>query len=102
MAARASYTTVFLLIAGLFVITIVLLLIFIEESFTSSERNKVQLKHFVPLLKHPLILQASLAAFALMVSNGTLAFALPLKVDDLGLTSQTDRKSTRLNSSHVA
>jgi len=89
MAARASYTTVFLLIAGLFVITIVLLLIFIEESFTSSERNKVQLKHFVPLLKHPLILQASLAAFALMVSNGTLAFALPLKVDDLGLTSQT-------------
>src|SRR5690625_3130378 len=89
MAARASYTTVFLLIAGLFVITIVLLLIFIEESFTSSERNKVQLKHFVPLLKHTLILQASLAAFALMVSNGTLAIALPLKVDDLGMTSQT-------------
>src|SRR5690625_1337006 len=32
---------------------------------------------------------ASLAAFALMVSNGTLAFALPLKVEVLNMTSQT-------------
>src|SRR5699024_1726735 len=48
-----------------------------------------QLKHFVPLLKRPLILQASLAAFALIFSNGTLSFSLPLKVVDLELTSQT-------------
>ncbi|MBO1913453.1 MFS transporter, partial [Microvirga sp. 3-52] len=35
------------------------------------------------------MLQASLAAFALMVSNGTLAFALPLKVADMGMDSET-------------
>src|SRR5699024_3200656 len=89
MAARASIESVFLLIAGLFIITLLLVLKYVQESFQSSDRTKVQLKHFIPLLKHPLLMQASLAAFALMVSNGTLAFALPLKVDDLGMTSQT-------------
>src|SRR5699024_3734003 len=89
MAARASIESVFLLIAGLFTITLLLVLKYVQESFQSSDRTKVQLKHFIPLLKHPLLMQASLAAFALMVSNGTLAFALPLKVDDLGMTSQT-------------
>ncbi|SRR5699024_9797177 len=89
MAARASIESVFLMISGLFIISSILIARFIKESFVSSERNKVALKHFIPLLKHPLLMQASLAAFALMVSNGTLAFALPLKVDDLGLTSET-------------
>jgi len=89
MAARASFTSVFLFIAALFIIAAILIMKFIKESFVSSERNKVALKHFIPLLKHPLIMQASLAAFALMVSNGTLAFALPLKVGDLGLNSET-------------
>ena len=89
MAARASIESVFLLIAGLFTITLLLVLKYVQESFQSSDRTKVQLKHFIPLLKHPLLMQASLAAFALMVSNGKLAFALPLKVDDLGMTSQT-------------
>lgn len=89
MAARASYESVFLFIAGLFIITIILLLKYIEESFASSERTKVQAKDFFPLLKNPLLMQASLAAFALMISNGTLAFALPLKVEILNMTSQT-------------
>src|SRR5699024_3301298 len=44
-------------------------------------------KHFWPLLKNPVVLQASLAALALMISNGTMAFALPLKVSDMGLTT---------------
>jgi MFS family permease len=89
MAAKSSYTSVFLLIAALFIIASVLIIRFIKESFASSERNKMALKHFVPLLKHPGIMQASLAAFALMVSNGTLAFALPLKVSELSLGSET-------------
>jgi len=89
MAARASYESVFLFIAGLFIVTIILLVKYIEESFSSSERTKVQAKDFIPLLKNPLLMQASLAAFALMVSNGTLAFALPLKVEVLNMTSQT-------------
>src|SRR5699024_3613329 len=34
-------------------------------------------------------IQASLAAFALMISNGTLAFALPIKVEEMNMTSAT-------------
>lgn len=89
MAARASIESVFLFIAGLFIIAALLIIRFIKESFVSSDRSAVALKHFIPLLKHPLLMQASLAAFALMVSNGTLAFALPLKVSDMGLTTET-------------
>ncbi|MBP1970258.1 MFS family permease [Virgibacillus natechei] len=89
MAARAQIDYVFWLVAVLFLITSVLLVKFVEESFTSRERNKVALKHFLPLLKEPLLIQASLAAFGLMISNGTLAFALPLKVDEMGLDSAT-------------
>src|SRR5699024_9106411 len=43
----------------------------------------------LPLLKHPLLIQASLAAFALMISNGTLAFALPLNVELMERTTET-------------
>lgn len=89
MAARAQIDYVFWLVAVLFLITSVLLVKYVEESFTSRERNKVALKHFLPLLKEPLLIQASLAAFGLMISNGTLAFALPLKVDEMGLDSAT-------------
>ncbi|MBM7600845.1 MFS family permease [Virgibacillus halotolerans] len=89
MAARSQIDYVFFLVAGLFFIATILLLLFVKESFTSSEREGVSLKHFVPLMKDRLLLQASLAAFALMVSNGTLAFALPLKVAEMGLDSET-------------
>ena len=89
LAARSQIDYVFFLVAGLFFIATILLLIFVSESFTSTERKGVSIKHFIPLLKHPLILQASLAAFALMVSNGTLAFALPLKVAEMGQDSAT-------------
>lgn len=89
MAARSQIDYVFYLVAGLFFVATILLLLFVKESFTTGERKGVSIKHFIPLLKHPLLLQASLAAFALMVSNGTLAFALPLKVADMGLDSET-------------
>lgn len=88
LAARASTSYVFIFIAVLFIITSILVFQFVKESFVSSERNKISIKQFIPLLKQPLLIQASLAAFALMVSNGTLAFALPLKVEELGLTSE--------------
>ncbi|WP_284139358.1 MFS transporter [Virgibacillus sp. LDC-1] len=89
MAARSEVEYVFLLVAGLFFITSLLVLKYLHESFVSRERGKVNLKHFIPLLKTPALLQASLGAFALMVSNGTLAFALPLKVQELGMTTET-------------
>ncbi|WP_156857014.1 MFS transporter [Oceanobacillus sp. AG] len=89
MAARSQIEYVFIFVAILFFISTFLIYQFIEESYVSTEKGKFSLSEFMPLLKHPLVLQASLAAFALMISNGTLAFALPLKVSDMGLTSET-------------
>lgn len=89
MAAKSQVEYVFYIVAILFIPTILLVLLFIKESFKSSDRSGVSLAHFLPLLKNKLILQASLAAFALMVSNGTLSFALPIKVSDMGATSST-------------
>src|SRR5690625_2161945 len=89
MAARSSIPNVFLLVAILFLITAILIVFFVQESYVTTDRGKFNFKDFIPLLKHPLIIQGSLAAFALMISNGTLAFALPLKVADIGLSSGT-------------
>lgn len=89
MAARAQVEYVFVFVAILFMISVLLIAKYVEESFVSTERGKFSLKEFLPLLKHPLVLQASLAAFALMISNGTLAFAFPLKISEMGLTSET-------------
>lgn len=89
MAARAKADYVFLFVAILFVICSILILKYVKESYAPTDRGKFSFTEFVPLLKHPLVIQASLAAFALMISNGTLAFALPLKVEAMGMTSTT-------------
>lgn len=89
MAANSRADYVFLFVAVLFVICSILILKYIKESYVSTDRGKFSLSQFTPLLKHPLVLQASLAAFALMISNGTLAFALPLKVEAMGMTTAT-------------
>src|SRR5699024_3064429 len=78
LAARASIEMVFILVAALFFIAAIIVFFFVKESFTTTEKGKFNLKDFVPLIKHPLIILDSLSAFSLMVSNGTLAFALPL------------------------
>lgn len=88
VAARSKVDYVFVLVSGLFFIASLLLIKFIEESFAKTDREKVALNDFIPLLKSRTILQASLAAFMLMVSNGTLAFALPLIVEGIGLTTE--------------
>lgn len=85
MASKSKIEFVFLVIAGLFIVSAILVIKFIPESFEKSEREKVALGDFLPLLKNPGVIQASLAAFALMISNGTLAFALPIQVDAAGL-----------------
>ncbi len=89
MAARSKADYVFLFVAILFVICSFLILKYVKESYAATDRGKFSFLEFVPLLKHPLVIQASLAAFALMISNGTLAFALPLKVESMGMTSAT-------------
>jgi len=89
LAARASIESVFLFVAALFFISAIIVFIFIKETFVSTERGKFNFKEFIPLIKHPLILLASFAAFALMISNGTLAFALPLNVEVMEKTTET-------------
>lgn len=89
MAARSQVEYVFIFVSILFFISSFLIIKYIKESYVSTEKGKFSLNEFMPLLKHPLVLQASFAAFALMISNGTLAFALPLKVAEMGLTSET-------------
>lgn len=89
IAARAKIDYVFILIAILFLITALLIILLVEESFISTERGKFNFQDFIPILKNPLIIQASTAAFSLMVSNGTLAFALPVHVALMGLNPAT-------------
>lgn len=89
LAANGKVEYVFWLVAILFLICSVLISKFVKESYVSTDRGKFTFTEFTPLLKHPLIIQASLAAFALMISNGTLAFALPLKVAAMGMSSAT-------------
>src|SRR5699024_7347106 len=89
MAARASIESVFLLVSALFLITALIVLFFVKESFAQTDRGKFNFREFIPLVKHPLIILSSLAAFALMISNGTLAFALPLNVEAMGRSTET-------------
>lgn len=89
MAARAQTDYVFLFVSALFFISAFVTYRFIDESYASTEKGKFSFEEFIPIIKRPLILQASLAAFALMISNGTLAFALPLKVEEMGMSSAT-------------
>lgn len=89
LAARVSIESVFFLVAGLFFVSAIIVLVFVKETFVTTERGKFNFKEFIPLIKHPLILLSSFAAFALMISNGTLAFALPLNVEEMGRTTET-------------
>src|SRR5699024_12073449 len=77
------------LVAILFLITAILIVFFVQESYVTTDRGKFNFKDFLPLLKHPLLIQASLAAFALMISNVTLAFVLPLNVELMERTTET-------------
>lgn len=87
MAAQSKVEHVFIFVSILFVVTSVLIIKYVKDTYTTTDRGKASLRKFFPILKNPFIMQASLAAFALMVSNGTLAFALPLKVEDISLSS---------------
>ncbi|HIV75230.1 MAG TPA: MFS transporter [Candidatus Pseudogracilibacillus intestinigallinarum] len=89
LAARASIEAVFLLVAVLFLITSLIVLFFVKESYVATDRGKFNFKEFIPLIKHPMIILSSVSAFGLMISNGTLAFALPLNVELMKLSTET-------------
>ncbi|WP_147804399.1 MFS transporter [Alkalicoccus halolimnae] len=85
LAAQGNYSSVYFLVAALFAGCFLLVYFFVPAG--KSVKQKSANGNFSALLKNKQIIQACLTAFALMVSNGTLAFALPLKTEELGLTS---------------
>lgn len=85
MAARSEISYVFLFVAGLFLIAFVLGWKFVPATLPEEKKREAVGDGFVQLLKNKTLWQASVAAFALMVSNGTLAFALPFQVEGFGL-----------------
>ncbi|GEL07890.1 putative MFS family arabinose efflux permease [Salisediminibacterium halotolerans] len=87
IAASAETEYVFIFTAVLFAVTVFFASRYLHESFSPPERGKVSLQDFGPVLKEPAIFKAALTAFALMISNGTLAFALPLKIEGAGYSS---------------
>lgn len=88
MAARSKISLVFIFISFLFLLTAMLIVLFLKETFLESNQTKFKFEEFWLLLKNPLMMQASLAAFSFMVSNGSLAFALPLNVQAMGLNTE--------------
>ena len=87
IAANSKIEHVFLLVSILFVISSFLIMKYVKESYVGTDRGKFSISEFIPLIKNPHILKASLAAFALMISMGTLSFALPIKVGEAGATN---------------
>ncbi|MDG5789946.1 MFS transporter [Evansella sp. AB-P1] len=87
MSARLSVDTIFYFVAVLFFITGIVAFIWLKESSKSFERKAVDMKDILPLLRNPIMLQALISAFALMMSMGVLAYALPLKVESLSLST---------------
>src|SRR5699024_1395696 len=87
IAANSKIEHVFLLVSILFVISSFLIMKYVKESYVGTDRGKFSISEFIPLIKNPHILKASLAAFALMINMGTLSFALPIKVGEAGATN---------------
>lgn len=89
LAVRGHYSFVFFFTAALFFIALWISYKHIPEQTASNNRSQVRWKDLLHLMKQLPLIQACLASFALMVSNGTLAFALPLKVGDIHFTTAT-------------
>lgn len=87
MAAKVSIPAVFLLIALLFSFSLIYLLFLGQDTYQKKTPTSFTLQLYLPLIKNKGLLFASFAAFLLMVSNGTLAYAFPLKTEALGLSA---------------
>lgn len=87
MAAKISIPAVFLLIALLFSLSFIYLVVLGEDAYQKRTSTTFTLQHYLPLIKNRGVLFASFAAFLLMVSNGTLAYAFPLKTEALSLSA---------------
>lgn len=89
ISSLASYQTVYMVTAMIFVASIVLIRLVVVESTTTESRDRHYKTNFLELLLRPTLIFAYISAFTLMISNGSLAFALPLKSVMLGLEDST-------------
>lgn len=89
ISSQASYQTVYLVMSIIFVFGIILILTTVKESTTKQSREKHYQTNFKQIIARPSLIVAYISAFTLMVSNGSLAFGLPLKVSGIGLSEQS-------------
>ncbi|MFC3420359.1 MFS transporter [Salinicoccus hispanicus] len=89
ISSQASYQTVYFIMAMIFIFGIILILAVVEESTTEHSREIHYKTNFGQIITRPSLIVAYISAFTLMVSNGSLAFGLPLKVSGIGLSEQS-------------
>lgn len=89
LSSQAGYQTVYLVLAGIFIVGILLILLTVRESTTEESRDIHYQTNYWQIIKRPSLIVAYVSAFTLMVSNGSLAFGLPLKTVALGLSDQS-------------
>ncbi|GAB3066373.1 MFS transporter [Salinicoccus sesuvii] len=89
ISSQASYQAVYLVMAIIFVFGIILILATVKESTTERGRENHYQTNFGQIITRPSLIVAYISAFTLMVSNGSLAFGLPLKVSGVGLSEQS-------------
>ncbi|ADU30443.1 MFS transporter [Evansella cellulosilytica] len=89
ISSRLSVSAVFIFVGVIFLITVIVVSLWLKESFHKDPRQhkKVELADFIVLIKNSFMIQAMIGAFALMCSMGILTYALPLKVQSLSLSS---------------
>ena len=85
ISSIASYQTVYLVTAIIFLLSLLIIRLVVKESTTADSRKKHYKTNFLELLLRPTLIFAYISAFTIMISNGSLAFGLPLKTEGLGL-----------------
>ncbi|WP_411843430.1 MFS transporter [Salinicoccus sp. HZC-1] len=89
ISSQAGYQTVYFVLAGIFIVGILLTILTVKESTTEESRDSHYQTNYWQIIKRPSLIVAYVSAFTLMVSNGSLAFGLPLKTVALGLSDQS-------------
>ncbi|MET3682562.1 MFS family permease [Alkalibacillus flavidus] len=89
LAAAGQIVYVFVFVAIVFVVTAVISISLIPASYVSQVKDDMTWTVMKSIMTNRGVLQASTVAFTLMLSNGTLAFALPISVENLQLDSMT-------------
>ncbi|MBS4022881.1 MAG: MFS transporter [Dethiobacter sp.] len=92
MRDRMGFNSVFILIAGLFALTLVLVFFFLPGDTAANKKQhrlnaKQFLNNFVRLTANAKLFTACIGGFSLMWAQGVLAFLLPLYIGKLGYLS---------------